>query len=235
MLEPDDLTGADVRLQTLQRLLDESRDRHAELTAELIRSRATNARLESEAARIGVLEVQLAASQSEAESAAARAAVASRRISVLEAQLSASTGLADRLRDRVSELEQDLRTMGWSVAEAATAKAQLDRVQADLDAARERAEDERRHATSDRLQAAAAERQLETVRHRCEALEAKIRELSGGAPGSPDRPSPGQRKFAFPTDQQPLPSEGDESIVDVRDETESGGFFYGSGSGSQQG
>jgi hypothetical protein len=92
VLEPDDLTGADVRLQTLQRLLDESRDRHAELTAELIRSRATNARLESEAARIGVLEVQLAASQSEAESAAARAAVASRRISVLEAQLSVSTG-----------------------------------------------------------------------------------------------------------------------------------------------
>jgi hypothetical protein len=123
-----------------------------------------------------------------------RAEAALRRAEMLEGEMHSARVEADRLRQRVMELEASLRTALAQVGEIASERIRADRLEAERDAARDQASAERSLSLTSQARAAEAEGRLAALEARLVSLDRRLSDITltmtrpGIAPGDvPDQ------------------------------------------------
>jgi len=198
--EVADLTDRAARADEAERALFEAENRSetALRRAELMGSELTSTRAEVDRLRTRVVELEASLRRALAEVGAVTAQrardesdLAASEATRLEASAERSIELADRLRLKVVDLEENLRAVMQEANEATSARMRAEQAERALDEAREGSAD----ATA---RAAEAEGRLAELEERLSSLDSKISGLNGST----------------------ADEEGDELVVDLRDDVE---------------
>jgi hypothetical protein len=170
----DENSGTPERVQALELLLGQAREREDRLTTLTIHD---HTRLTELRARIDELEgVKAAGEANEAAriAAASHAADAERRLTVAEAELQARLLELSRLRSRCEGFERELEVLAEEAAAAVAVAARATRLEKERDEARERAATERQLAAQDRDRAMEAERLASQLQAELETAQAQL-------------------------------------------------------------
>jgi hypothetical protein len=166
--------GSPERIQALELLLAQAREREDRLTTQTNHDRAALAELQARNDELEGLTASGAVIEAARVAAEARAADAERRLPLVEAELRARLAEHSRLRFRCEWFEKDLDALTAEVAVAAAGAARAMRLERERDEARERAFAERQLAAQDRDLAAEAEGRAIELQKELEAARGQL-------------------------------------------------------------
>ncbi len=170
----DKSRGSLERVQALELLLRQAREREDRLTTQTIHDQATLAELQARDDELEWVKAAGAVTEAARAAAEARAADAERRLALVEAELRARLAELSRLRSRSEGFESDLDALADEAATAAAGAARATRFEKERDEARERAFTERQLAAQDRERAVEAERLVSHLQAQLEAAQGQL-------------------------------------------------------------
>jgi hypothetical protein len=187
MDDTDTPLGAATRIEALEALLAQSREREEALTSQSFKDQATIVRFGTKNAELASLAAGAAAAEVARREAEGAAADAERRLTIAKAELETRLAEIEQLRGRCAELRSDMESLAGEAAVAAVARAETERLTRERDQARERALAERRLAADDRARADEAERLVALLQGRLNAGGSPNGLSEGSAIGAPKR------------------------------------------------
>lgn len=187
MDDTDTPGGAAARIETLEALLAQSREREEALTAQSFKDQATIVRFGTKNAELASLAAGAAGAEAARREAEGAAAEAERQLTVARAELETRLAEIEQLRGRCEELRSDMEALSGEAAVAAVARAEAERLTRERDQARERALAERRLASEDRARADEAERLVSLLQGKLNAGGSRNGLTEGSAIGAPKR------------------------------------------------
>jgi type II secretory pathway pseudopilin PulG len=174
----EEIRQAQERIGTLELMLARAREREEGLTAQSVREQSTIAACETRIAELTALAGQFPESEAARREADVTVAETKKRLALALVESEARQAEIERLRSRSSELEAELAAVAVESVSAAVARAELARVERELNEARDRAYTERRLAAADRRRAAEADLRAIDMHHQLRLAERRLAQLT---------------------------------------------------------
>jgi chromosome segregation ATPase len=202
----EEIRQAQERIGTLELMLARAREREDGLAAQSVREQSTIAACETRIAELTAIAGRLPASEAARREAEVTVATTKKQLTLAQAEAEARQAEIERLRSRVSELDAELGAVALESVSAAVARAEVARVERELNEARDRAYTERQLAAADRRRAAEADLRAIDLQHQLRIAERRLAQLTTsrspmarkGSP-SPPRRTRGRRCRRRPT------------------------------------
>jgi chromosome segregation ATPase len=146
----EEIRHAQERIGTLELMLARAREREDGLTAQSVREQSTIAACETRIAELTAIAGRLPASEAARREAEITLAETTKQLTLAQSEAEARQYEIERLLSRNSRLEAELAAVAVESVSAAVARAEVARVERELNEARDRAYTERQLAAADR-------------------------------------------------------------------------------------
>jgi hypothetical protein len=208
----EEIRHAQERIGTLELMLARAREREDGLTAQSVREQSTIAACETRIAELTAVAGRLPASEAARREAEITVAETRKRLALAQAEAQTRQAEIERLRSRVSELEAELGAVAVESVSTAVARAEVARVERELNEARDRAYTERQLAAADRRRAAEADLRAIDLQHQLRIAERRL--------GQPTKPVwSGAEGGPKPSSESPWPTVSTEAdVLDLTNE-----------------
>lgn len=209
----EEIRHAQERIGTLELMLARARDREDALTAQSVREQSTIAACETRIAELTAIAGRLPASEAARREAEITLAETTKQLTLAQGEAEARQDEIERLLSRNARLESELGAVAVESVSAAVARAEIARVERELNEARDRAYTERRLAAADRRRAAEADLRAIDLQHQLRLAERRLgqwtsKPVSDGEEGEPE-----------PSSESPWPTVSAEAdILDLTNE-----------------
>ena len=170
----EEIRHAQERIVTLELMLARAREREDGLTAQSVREQSTIAACETRIAELTAIAGRLPASEAARREAEITVAETRKRLALAQAEAQTRQAEVERSRSRVLELEAELGAVAVESVSAAVARAEVARVERELNEARDRAYTERQLAAADRRRAAEADLRAIDLQHQLRIAERRL-------------------------------------------------------------
>jgi hypothetical protein len=186
----EEIRHAQERIGTLELMLARAREREDGLTAQSVREQSTIAACETRIAELTAIAGRLPASEAARREAEITLAETTKQLTLAQSEAEARQDEIERLLSRNSRLEAELAAIAVESVSAAVARAEVARVERELNEARDRAYTERRLAAADRRRAAEADLRAIDLQHQLRIAERRLaqptrKQVSEGEEGEP--------------------------------------------------
>ena len=187
----EEIRHAQERIGTLELMLARARDREDALTAQSVREQSTIAACETRIAELTAIAGRLPASEAARREAEITVAETTKQLTLAQGEAEARQEEIERLLSRNAQLAAELAAIGVESVSAAVARAEVARVERELNEARDRAYTERRLAAADRRRAAEADLRAIDLQHQLRIAERRLgqstsKPVSDGEEGEPE-------------------------------------------------
>ncbi len=209
----EEIRHAQERIGTLELMLARAREREDALTAQSVREQSTIAGCETRIAELTAIAARLPASEAARREAEITVAETTKQLTLAQSEAEARQEEIERLLSRNSHLVAELAAIGVESVSAAVARAEVARVERELNEARDRAYTERRLAAADRRRAAEADLRAIDLQHQLRIAERRLGQSTSKPVLDSEEEEPG------PSSESPWPTVSTEAdILDLTNE-----------------
>jgi hypothetical protein len=208
----EEIRHAQERIATLELMLARAREREDGLTAQSVREQSTIAACETRIAELTAIAGRLPASEAARREAEITLAETTKQLTLAQSEAEARQDEIERLLSRNSRLESELGAVAVESVSAAVARAEVARVERELNEARDRAYTERQLAAADRRRAAEADLRAIDLQHQLRIAERRLGQPTNKPVSSGEEGEPTPLESLWPT----VSTEAD--IVDLTNE-----------------
>ena len=195
----EEIRHAQERIGTLELMLARAREREDALTAQSVREQSTIAACETRIAELTAIAGRLPASEAARREAEITVAETTKQLTLAQSEAEARQEEIERLLSRNSQLVAELAAIGVESVSAAVARAEVARVERELNEARDRAYTERRLAAADRRRAAEADLRAIDLQHQLRIAERRLAQLTNEPVSSGEEGEPTPLESLWPT------------------------------------
>jgi hypothetical protein len=188
----EEIRHAQERIGTLELMLARAREREDGLTAQSVREQSTIAACETRIAELTAIAGRLPGSEAARREAEITVAETTKQLTLAQSDAEARQYEIERLLSRNSRLEAELAAVAVESVSAAIARAEVARVERELNEARDRAYTERQLAAADRGRAAEADLRAIDLQHQLRIAERRLAQPTNKlvSDGEEDEPTP---------------------------------------------